>query len=172
MGYKKCPRCGLNYIKDDQDYCDVCQKEMNYKLENKISLKRNLVIKTGDIFPFSRNYELINFLTGRNLKNYYKTTYKITDTCYLWLIALDGQIRGDWKDIFLYDGRIKENFVGDKSNPPSNIDLTFQYIYKAVFQKYNDSFIFKGIYKLDKENISLFERYYIKVSDTTTLNDF
>lgn len=50
MWYKKCPRCGLNYIKDDQDYCNICKKEMNYKLENKISLKRNLVIKTGDIF--------------------------------------------------------------------------------------------------------------------------
>ncbi len=28
MGLKKCPRCELNYIKDDQKYCDVCKREM------------------------------------------------------------------------------------------------------------------------------------------------
>ncbi len=24
MGYRKCPKCELNYIKDDQKLCDVC----------------------------------------------------------------------------------------------------------------------------------------------------
>lgn len=27
MGYKKCPRCELNYIKDDQKLCDVCARK-------------------------------------------------------------------------------------------------------------------------------------------------
>ena len=26
--YKKCPRCELNYIHEDRDYCDVCLAEM------------------------------------------------------------------------------------------------------------------------------------------------
>lgn len=26
--YKKCPRCELNYIQEDRDYCDVCLAEM------------------------------------------------------------------------------------------------------------------------------------------------
>ena len=26
--YKKCPRCELNYIEEDKDYCDVCLAEM------------------------------------------------------------------------------------------------------------------------------------------------
>lgn len=26
--YKKCPRCELNYIKEDEDYCDICKAEM------------------------------------------------------------------------------------------------------------------------------------------------
>lgn len=26
--YKKCPRCELNYIPEDREYCDVCEQEM------------------------------------------------------------------------------------------------------------------------------------------------
>lgn len=28
MGYIKCPRCDLNYMKDDEKYCDVCKAEL------------------------------------------------------------------------------------------------------------------------------------------------
>ena len=28
MGYVKCPRCDLNYMKDDEKYCDVCKVEL------------------------------------------------------------------------------------------------------------------------------------------------
>lgn len=27
MGLKKCPKCELNYIRDDQKYCDVCSRK-------------------------------------------------------------------------------------------------------------------------------------------------
>lgn len=28
MGLRKCPRCELNYIRDDEKYCNVCKREM------------------------------------------------------------------------------------------------------------------------------------------------
>ena len=28
MGLKKCPKCELNYIRDDEQYCDVCRRSM------------------------------------------------------------------------------------------------------------------------------------------------
>ena len=28
MRLKKCPRCELNYIQEDEDYCKVCKREM------------------------------------------------------------------------------------------------------------------------------------------------
>ena len=28
MGYVKCPRCDLNYMKEDEKYCDVCKAEL------------------------------------------------------------------------------------------------------------------------------------------------
>ena len=31
MKYKKCPRCGLNYILLESELCQVCQDELNGK---------------------------------------------------------------------------------------------------------------------------------------------
>ncbi|CCZ95405.1 putative uncharacterized protein [Corallococcus sp. CAG:1435] len=31
MKYKKCPRCGLNYIKIDEEICCVCRNEQQGK---------------------------------------------------------------------------------------------------------------------------------------------
>lgn len=28
MKYVKCPRCDLNYMKEGEDYCDVCKAEL------------------------------------------------------------------------------------------------------------------------------------------------
>ena len=33
MGLKKCPRCELNYIKDDEQYCYVCKRYMKGETE-------------------------------------------------------------------------------------------------------------------------------------------
>lgn len=27
MGYRKCPKCELNYIRDDQQFCDICSRK-------------------------------------------------------------------------------------------------------------------------------------------------
>ena len=28
MGFIKCPRCELNYIREEEQYCPVCKREM------------------------------------------------------------------------------------------------------------------------------------------------
>lgn len=35
MGYKKCPRCNLNYIQDHEVLCKVCLAEVGKALKNK-----------------------------------------------------------------------------------------------------------------------------------------
>lgn len=39
--YKKCPRCELNYIPEDEDMCDVCKSELG--LESKIMLLDDII---------------------------------------------------------------------------------------------------------------------------------
>ncbi|MCR4660481.1 MAG: hypothetical protein K5765_00575 [Clostridia bacterium] len=36
--YKKCPRCELNYILEDKEYCDVCLSELNGEIIEDIEL--------------------------------------------------------------------------------------------------------------------------------------
>ena len=33
MGLRKCPRCELNYIRDDEQLCNVCKRHMKGEAE-------------------------------------------------------------------------------------------------------------------------------------------
>ena len=54
MGYKKCPRCELNYIRDDQQLCDVCSRKR----------------KASD----DDNEEGYTYYIGSDARNYYQAT--------------------------------------------------------------------------------------------------
>ena len=67
MNYKKCPNCELNYIKEDEELCDVCRKQLDPNADEKNfmkNVKRNDVIKRGDVFPLSQHHQLINAIYG------------------------------------------------------------------------------------------------------------
>lgn len=55
MGLRKCPRCELNYIRDDQQYCDVCKREMKGEKETDESVTicvecgENPAVKGGEL---------------------------------------------------------------------------------------------------------------------------
>ncbi len=34
MGLKKCPRCELNYIQEEENYCNVCKREIKGEADN------------------------------------------------------------------------------------------------------------------------------------------
>ena len=46
MGLRKCPRCELNYIRDDEKYCNVCKREM--KGEPDVEEAAMLCIECGE----------------------------------------------------------------------------------------------------------------------------
>ena len=37
MGFRKCPRCELNYIRDDEELCQVCRREIKGERDNDIT---------------------------------------------------------------------------------------------------------------------------------------
>ena len=48
--YKKCPRCELNYIKVEEDYCAVCKTEMKLAPEDSLSDDMELCPVCGQNF--------------------------------------------------------------------------------------------------------------------------
>ncbi|MDL2234537.1 hypothetical protein LJC07_00080 [Christensenellaceae bacterium OttesenSCG-928-L17] len=47
MALQKCPRCELNYIREDEQYCNVCRRGMNLKAE-KEEPEQNLCIECSE----------------------------------------------------------------------------------------------------------------------------
>ena len=50
MAYKKCPRCELNWIKDDEDLCDVCKAELKIGGMSLIEDDEDILDTTQDTF--------------------------------------------------------------------------------------------------------------------------
>lgn len=48
--YKKCPRCELNYIKEEEDYCQVCKTEMKLAPDDSLSDDMELCPVCGQNF--------------------------------------------------------------------------------------------------------------------------
>ena len=40
MGLRKCPRCELNYIRDDEQLCNVCKRHMKGEVETDDGVRR------------------------------------------------------------------------------------------------------------------------------------
>ena len=59
--YIKCPRCELNYILSNQDYCEVCKQEMKagYQDEEEID---ELMMEEGSICPICK----VNYITDES----------------------------------------------------------------------------------------------------------
>ena len=73
--YKKCPRCELNYIEEDKDYCDVCLAEMQGgKLKAKAEIRVATVFRNAPE-PFLRMivvHELAHLKEKEHNKAFYQ----------------------------------------------------------------------------------------------------
>ena len=62
--YKKCPRCELNWIKEDEDLCDVCKAElkiggMSLIEDDEDESWRDFVEEDGEVEPLDENDEIM-----------------------------------------------------------------------------------------------------------------
>lgn len=49
MALRKCPRCELNYIKEDEKYCNVCRRNMKFEPDDADDM--NLCLECGENPP-------------------------------------------------------------------------------------------------------------------------
>ena len=47
MGLHKCPRCELNYIRDDEKYCNVCRRQMKGEADDSEDMQ-NICLECGE----------------------------------------------------------------------------------------------------------------------------
>ena len=64
MGLRKCPRCELNYIKDDEKLCNVCRRSVKHEEEPEEEL---MCIECGE-HPALKGRELCAFCYKESLR--------------------------------------------------------------------------------------------------------
>ncbi len=128
-------------------------------------------LKNGDVFH-GTHADLLNALGLRTKKGepfiaWYKGTYELDASTYIWMIHIDGEIRDNWRNTYQDDTIIEEN-LDDKIHP---IGLTHKY--RIVFDKIEEKggrefMICKGLYKLNPESNNQ-KRILEKVADSIKL---
>jgi len=99
--YIKCPRCELNYILSNQDYCEVCKQEMKAGYQDEVELDEVLLNEEGALCPICK----ANFITDE--------AKGMCDSCYEENSTIsDNDDNIDWK-----------NFVDKEDSDDDELDL-------------------------------------------------
>ena len=120
-------------------------------------------MKSNDVINVKTNSELLNELFGTDYTSWMKSYYD-TEKNRIWMIRLDNQTRNNWRNYESGDTIVEENLDRrDTSGVRTDIRPDAE---RIVFSNENGFFVFKGIYKYDKERSRCDGvRYWLKVSD-------
>ena len=129
-------------------------------------MKNGDTVYTKERKIISTNAELLNYFFNCNLNGLQRAAYPINFDTMVWMVTLNNIPKDGWKNKRMGD-LIIEEFVGNKSNPPKNIDEGLKYTRRIVFEKIPQAkcFVFRGVYELNKLKGSIYYRVLEKVSD-------
>ena len=65
---KRCPKCELNWIQDNEDICVCCEPQLSTKHEKAINFYK-LGLKVGDIIEFTNLFLSAGFLSANPLSS-------------------------------------------------------------------------------------------------------
>jgi len=167
---KKCPRCELNYIQDDEELCAICRLQKNVASVNVGELhidfkslicgrmygtnSKNIYLACCEVFGWKKSLSG-NF--GRQRPCYAEL---IDDVNNVWFIT-DSNLTGTkgssgkWTNEVLKGG---EQILEHWETPPSNFPA--DKLNRIVFVKQDGEYVFLGVYKRVKQegSIRVFER--------------
>ena len=120
-------------------------------------------MKSKEVINVRTNAELLNELFGTDYASWMKSYYD-TEKNRIWMIRLDNQTRNNWRNYESGDTIVEENLDRrDTSGVRTDVRPDAE---RIVFSNENGFFVFKGIYKYDKERSRCDGvRYWLKVSD-------
>ena len=136
-------------------------------------------MKTNDVVYARTHAELLNQLLNKKYKAYMKSSIKLPDEKRLWMIELGNFVTpSNWVNQLTSAECISERHVGKDYEYECHgtyLDATIRHIYwddsdRIVFEKvqlspYERKYIFRGVFRLNKERCTLNENVWEKISD-------
>ncbi len=121
---------------------------------------------TGKEISARTNAEFLNKMFGMHYDKWYKSVWRYSPNCFVWMVCIDGKKRNGWINTWEKKHTIvEERYVG---NEPIDTSF-FAADYRIAVQKFDGidgrRYVMRGLFKMDRKRSSDRLRYYEKVSD-------
>lgn len=170
---KKCPKCELNWMKDDEIMCTLCMQDENSKAripshaELKTAIAKTKLLE-GKSYMADTHAEFLNTVFGTNYEQWMQAGWHYSANVLVWMVRFYGD-DGNWVNRFLDSNTICEKYIGTTNLHNGNIIGDPTELYRIVVsitgQKSNRTYTIKGLYKYVKEQSSPHKHIYIKVTE-------
>ena len=176
MGWKKCPKCDLNWIEDDKEMCDACAKTYTTPPKPPVHLPDRCY---SMLYLGTRAYDIYcAAITAYGFRDDLKGSFAPQKPLYaefatkerynVWFIAhsnWNGTITSSWDNCIQGPNNetIVETFLGSDKEfmsfpDPNNIRVSF-------IKDANGSYYFLGVYEPNGVDREKKQRFYKKISD-------
>ena len=130
-------------------------------------------MKTNEFVVARTHKDFLNELLGLNLGGYMKSSKKLDDGKLLWMIRLDGKVsNAGWRNYLSTPDEIIEEHIGREfvfeghhtyMNGGEEFEsrVVFDLVEFGSYRKY----IFRGVFRLDKEKCTYSKNVWHKISD-------
>lgn len=170
---KKCPKCGLNWIKDNEESCAICMQDESSKAKIPTHAELNsAIVKTklleGKSYIANTHAEFLNTVFETNYIQWMQAGWHYSPNVLVWMVRFYGD-DGNWKNRFLDPNTICERYIGTTNLHNGHLIGDPAELYRIVVsiseQKSNRIYTIKGLYKYVKEQSSPHKHIYIKVTE-------
>lgn len=173
---KKCPKCELNWINNDEEMCSLCLQDVKSKVPSPDELKMALV-KTkyieGKSYIADTHAEFLNIVFETNYEQWMQAGWSFSPNVLVWMVRFYGD-DGNWRNRFLNPDMICEEYIGSTGLHKGNLISDPSHYYRIVVSitgnKPNRTYSVKGLFKYVKEQSSPYKHIYIKVIEQICKN--
>ena len=110
----------------------------------KLAEKRTISART--------NAEFLNEVVGTNYKQWYKSGYILTSNTIIWMPRIDNKKRKGWRNKWLDDNTILENFEGGDYSSDTSVKHPYRIVAEIIDDRYcGRKYKICGIFKYIKE---------------------
>lgn len=97
------------------------------------------------------NAEFLNALLGKDYKLIRRSGYKLSANILLWMIKIDGKVHSSWKNSWIDDCTILEEYVGTQSSRETDVKEPYRIVAEIKDGLFGRKYIIHGLFRCIEE---------------------